>query len=254
MKEKMRIIIVEDEYYVRKGIIDALDWAEYGCEIVGEADNGARGLEAAKALQPHLVIADIDMPMKNGIDMVKELKTLGLNAEYIFLTSHQNFNYVYNAIKLDVIDYLLKPFRTEDLIQCLQKVRVKLHMTDPEENRMLRIFEKDLHVKNVLVKEAVQYTRRHYGEDISSQIVAESLSISPAYFCRIFKKETGYTFSQYLANYRVHIAAGMLVNFDVRVSEVAAQVGIDDSNYFSQIFKKITGMTPTEYQDSQRYF
>lgn len=228
MKEKMRIIIVEDEYYVRKGIIDALDWAEYGCEIVGEADNGARGLEAAKALQPHLVIADIDMPMKNGIDMVKELKTLGLNAEYIFLTSHQNFNYVYNAIKL--------------------------HMTDPEENRMLRIFEKDLHVKNVMVKEAVQYTRRHYGEDISSQIVAESLSISPAYFCRIFKKETGYTFSQYLANYRVHIAAGMLVNFDVRVSEVAAQVGIDDSNYFSQIFKKITGMTPTEYQDSQRYF
>ena len=84
--------------------------------------------------------------------------------------------------------------------------------------------------------------------------VAEHLKISEAYFCRLFKKETGYTFGQYLTNYRVHVAAGLLSNFPMKVSEAAEQVGFTDSNYFSTIFKKIMEMSPSEYQEIKKVF
>ncbi|KAB0578007.1 response regulator [Fusobacterium naviforme] len=251
MRERMKIVVVEDEYYVRKGLRNEIDWAAWGCEIVGEAENGMRGVEVIEKLRPQLVIADIEMPMMSGIDMVRQLKIRQVEAEYIFLTSHQNFTYVYQAIKLDVIDYLLKPFHREDLETSIQKARLKLHFLNREEEKQLLLSERELGVKNSLVREAVSYVREHYAEEISSVRMAEHLNISAAYFCRIFKKETGYTFSQYLVNYRIHIAAGMLANFDLRISEVAAQVGIVDSNYFSQLFKRIMGVTPTEYQNEK---
>ena len=79
------------------------------------------------------------------------------------------------------------------------------------------------------------------------------MDINSAYFCRLFKKETGYTFGQYLTHYRIKVAADLLANFDIRVSEVAEQVGYADSNYFSQIFKKTMGITPREYQNEKKY-
>ncbi|WP_307254786.1 response regulator [Moryella indoligenes] len=98
----MKIVVVEDEYYVRKGLRNEIDWAAWGCEIVGEAENGMRGVEVIEKLRPQLVIADIEMPMMSGIDMVRQLKIRRVEAEYIFLTSHQNFTYVYQAIKMMV--------------------------------------------------------------------------------------------------------------------------------------------------------
>lgn len=250
MRTLMKVVLVEDEYYVRKGIIRALDWEAHGCFIAGEAENGEKGISLVEETRPQLVIADIEMPMMDGIEMVRRLKAKGISAEYIFLTSHQNFNYVYNAMKMEVIDYLLKPFHPEDLLACIHKARLRLHLDEEEWRKSER---EELQVKNALVREAVNYVRAHYAEEISSVSVSLHLNLSTAYFCRIFKKETGYTFGQYLSNYRVQIAAGMLKNFDVRVNEVAAEVGILDSNYFSQIFKRIMGIAPKDYQNLKRY-
>ena len=119
---------------------------------------------------------------------------------------------------------------------------------------ILLLTQKELQIKNGYIKDAVAYVRKHYAEEISNVTAAEKLDINSAYFCRLFKKETGYTFGQYLTNYRIHVAAGLLTNFDMRINEVAMQVGIPDSNYFSQVFKKIMGMTPKEYQDAKKVF
>ena len=246
--EKLKVVIVEDEYYVRKGIIQSFDWEKVGCEIVGEASNGKTGIEVVEDSKPDLVIVDVEMPVMDGIEMVRHLKSKRCIAEFVFLTAHQQFTYVHSALKLEAVDYLLKPFRFEDLEECIRKVRLKIHKADtPLEEQI--IFSQELQVKNGYIKSVIDYVRKHYSEEISNVTVAEELDINPAYFCRLFKKETGYTFGQYLTNYRIHVAEGLLANFDLRISEVAEQVGIPDSNYFSQVFKRAVGMTPKEYQD-----
>lgn len=250
--KRLRVVVVEDEYYVRKGIINSFDWNELECEVVGEAQNGKKGAVIIEELRPDVVVTDIEMPVMSGIEMVKLLKNKQIEAGYIFLTAHQKFTYVHSALKLEAVDYLLKPFRYEELKQSLEKVREKLTGNSvPVDDRTE--LEKEIRAKNNYVKEAISYVRDNYGKDISNITAANHLDINSAYFCRLFKKETGYTFGQYLTHYRVHIAAGLLTNFDIRVAEAAEQVGYADSNYFSQIFKKIMGMTPKEYQTEKKF-
>ena len=249
---RLKVVIVEDEYYVRKGIINSFDWGELDCEVVGEAANGKKGSEIIEELRPDIVITDIEMPVMDGIEMVRLLKNKRIEAGYIFLTAHQKFTYVHSALKLEAVDYLLKPFRYEDLKNSIEKVREKLQSGSSLSQEKIEI-EKEIQAKNNYIKEAVLYVRNNYGKDISNITAAEYLDINSAYFCRLFKKETGYTFGQYLTHYRVNVAAGLLANFDIRVAEVAEQVGYTDSNYFSQIFKKIMGITPKEYQNEKKY-
>ena len=65
--ETLRIVVVEDEYYVRKGIIQSFDWEKVDCEIVGEAANGKTGIEVVEETKPDLVIVDVEMPVMDGI-------------------------------------------------------------------------------------------------------------------------------------------------------------------------------------------
>ena len=128
--------------------------------------------------------------------MVRRLKGKQCTAEFIFLTAHQKFTYVHSALKLEAMDYLLKPFRYEDLEECIEKVRVKRHKLDETEEQELLLTQRELQVKNSYIKDAVAYVRNHYAEDISNVTAAEQLDINSAYFCRLFKKETGYTVTQ----------------------------------------------------------
>ena len=68
-----KVMIVDDEKYVRLGIKNGTDWALINCQVVGEACNGQEGIESAEELRPDLIISDIKMPKKNGIEMAEEL-------------------------------------------------------------------------------------------------------------------------------------------------------------------------------------
>lgn len=250
----LRVVVVEDEFYVRKGIIQTLDWKKLDCEVVGEAANGRDGIAVIEEKRPDLAIVDIEMPVIDGLEMVKILKSKQCQAEFIFLTAHQKFTYVHSALKLEAVDYLLKPFRYEELESCVRKVKIRLHKVDQETLKTLLLTEEEIQAENIYIKEAIAFVRRHYGEEIPVTEVSEHLNLSEAYFCRLFKKETGYTFGQYLTNYRIHVAAGLLANLPMKVSEAARQVGFSDSNYFSMTFKKIMEMSPSEYQELKKVY
>lgn len=94
------------------------------------------------------------------------------------------------------------------------------------------------------VQQALQYIHQYYPQDISVDTVAEVLGISGVYLSQIFKKETGQTFLEYLTEYRIQVAKGLLERGDYKIYEVAAMVGYKTSQYFSQVFRKVTGMVP----------
>ena len=72
--EKLRIVVVEDEYYVRKGIIQSFDWEKVDCEIVGEAANGKAGIEVVEETKPDLVIVDVEMPVMDGLQAARAIR------------------------------------------------------------------------------------------------------------------------------------------------------------------------------------
>ena len=245
----LKVLIVEDEEMIRKGIVLTVDWAALDCVVVGEAANGAQGLEAARRLEPSLIITDLKMPQMDGIEMLTALRAEGCTAYVIILTAYDNFAYAQSALRLGAVDYLLKPFHDGDLENAV--TRIQQRQQPAAEATPIGAARKGDKSKYVL--EAMDYISQHYNEpDISVGTVAQSLNISEGYLSHTFKKETDYTLLNYLTRYRIHKAMELLKDCRVKVYEVAEQVGYRDIAYFSATFKKYAGISPSEYQLSSR--
>ena len=245
----LKVLIVEDEEMIRKGIVLTVDWAALDCVVVGEAANGVQGLEAARRLEPSLIITDLKMPQMDGIEMLTALRKEGCTAYVIILTAYDNFAYAQSALRLGAVDYLLKPFHDGDLENAITRIQQRLQPAAGA--TPIGVPRKGDKSKYVL--EAMDYISKHYNEpDISVGTVAQSLNISEGYLSHTFKKETDYTLLNYLTRYRIHKAMELLKDCRVKVYEVAEQVGYRDIAYFSATFKKYAGISPSEYQLSSR--
>lgn len=245
----LKVLVVDDEAVVRRGIVLGLDWAARDCVLVAEAANGEEGLAAAERCSPNLIITDVRMPRMDGIEMLARLREQGNKARVILLTAYSDFTYAQKALKLGADDYLLKPFRNEDLIAAIDKVRQKEQaLTSPAPSLPLAKGDKSKYVL-----EALQYIAGHYAdEDISITAIAQELNVSEGHLSHVFKKETGSTVINYLTQYRIHRSLELLKDCRRKVYEVAAEVGYRDVTYFGSTFKKLVGMSPSEYQDRCR--
>ena len=249
----LKVVVVEDEELVRKGIVLAVDWASVGCAVVAEAANGEEGLAVIRRYKPDLVITDIKMPRMDGIEMLRTLRAEGNDVYAIFLTAYGDFTYAQSAVKLGAVDYLLKPFHDGELEEVVSRIQRREAENQRQYDPKVCVLniQDYVHEKSKYVMEALTYIAEHYNEaDISVSSIARSLGLSESHLSHVFKKETSYTLSGYLTSYRVHKAMELLKDCRNKVYEVAEQVGYRDITYFSSTFKKAVGLSPSEYQKS----
>ncbi|MDB6024740.1 MAG: AraC family transcriptional regulator [Verrucomicrobiales bacterium] len=100
-----------------------------------------------------------------------------------------------------------------------------------------------------LITRAKRYIEEKQGDDLSLTEVAKAVNTSTFYFCKMFKKATGLHFTEYVSRVRIEKAKNLLLNPNLRVSEVAFEVGFQSLTHFNRVFKKIVGQSPTEYRE-----
>ncbi|MCK9478964.1 MAG: response regulator [Firmicutes bacterium] len=123
----IKVLIVDDEYLVRKGIRETIDWNAYGFEIVGEAVNGIEGYEQYLKFKPDIIITDIRMKKMDGLQLIRKLReTACFDAEIVILTAFDEFNYVREALDGGAGAYILKPIKEQELITIMQKLKSRL--------------------------------------------------------------------------------------------------------------------------------
>ena len=250
-----KILVVDDETLVRRGIVMETDWNACECMVVGEAENGEEGLACVEKLHPDLIICDIRMPKMDGLEMLTRLREKGDKTPVIFLTAYSDFSYAQKAIKLSATDYLLKPFEDGELEKAVKRVcdRLTSDRRKSKENHadeVLSSLAEQKGDKSKYVSDALTYITEHFAEeDLGIKSIAESMGISEGHLSHIFKKETDYTVNAYITRYRIKAAMKLLTGYRHKVYEVAEMVGYKDITYFSTVFKKIAGMNPSEYQD-----
>ena len=245
----LKVLVVEDEEMIRKGIVLAVDWAALDCVVVGEAANGLEALDAVERLDPSLIITDLKMPQMDGIEMLRRLRERGNQAYVIILTAYDSFTYAQSALRLGAVDFLLKPFHDGDLERAVTALRRRMGAAPGETERSFPGLKKGDKSKYVL--EAMDYIGEHYNDpNIGIGAIAQHLGLSEGHLSHTFKKD--YTLLNYLTRYRVHKAMELLRDCRVKVYEVAEQVGYRDITHFSATFKKLVGMSPSEYQDTCR--
>ncbi|MBD2871080.1 response regulator transcription factor [Paenibacillus arenilitoris] len=117
-----KVLIVDDEVFVRKGLIGLMDWSQLNFEICGEAENGEQALELIERLTPELVIVDIRMPVLDGLELIRQVKTEGLHQPlFVILSGYPDFSYAQQAFRYNVSDYILKPVDEQELTAALKK-------------------------------------------------------------------------------------------------------------------------------------
>lgn len=102
-----------------------------------------------------------------------------------------------------------------------------------------------------IIDKAKEYIQKQYHKDISLDDVSKEVNISPYYFSKLFKEETGENFIEYLTNVRINSAKELLNHTDMSMKEICGRIGYSDPNYFSRIFKKNIGVSPTEYKEGK---
>ena len=250
----LKVLVVEDEEMIRRGIVLAVDWAALDCVVVGEAANGEEALEAVDRYRPSLIITDLKMPKMDGIEMLRRLREGGNQAYVIILTAYDSFAYAQSALRLGAVDFLLKPFHDGELEQAVQTLCRRMEQEaggrQADLPPMLGLKKGD---KSKYVLEAMDYIGSHYQDpNITVGEIAQHLGLSEGHLSHTFKKETDYTLLNYLTRYRIHKAMELLRDCRMKVYEVAEQVGYRDITYFSATFKKLVGISPSEYQDTSR--
>ncbi len=98
------------------------------------------------------------------------------------------------------------------------------------------------------IKRARVFIQEHLGERLSLSMVAGALHMSTFYFCKMFRKSTGLNFTDYVARERIEKAKNLLLNPNLRVSEIAYEVGFQSLTHFNRVFRRIVGRTPTVFR------
>lgn len=128
----IRILLADDEIEARDNIIQYIDWAANGLELVGAAGDGAEALELIEKLGPDIAILDIYMPKLNGIQVIERCrKEMEFPPAFIIVSGYDDFRYAQQAIRLKVEEYLLKPFLDRELMEAIQRALLQIELRRP---------------------------------------------------------------------------------------------------------------------------
>lgn len=235
------MVIVDDEITIREGFKRLFDWKSHGCEIVGEAADGVAAINVVDTLHPDIVIMDINMPLMSGLEVIQLLKRKYPKIAFIIVSGYDDFEYCREALRLKIVDYILKPVNFEEFGEIIDNLKITIYK-DEEADAL------DKSEDNQLIFNMTGYLKEHLREEISLKKLAEYFHLTPNYIGQVFKDKIGVNYQTYLTNLRIEEAKSLLITTQKPVSEISELVGYRDYRIFTKTFKKIEKIPPTQYR------
>ncbi len=180
-----RIVIADDEAYIRDLVAKSINHSDLGMEVVGCAEDGTAAIEMIKELKPDILITDICMPAISGLDLIKQVKDTGVNLKTVIISGYDDFAYAKTAIQLGVTNYLLKPFLPGELFEVLEKIKEELENNAALLRNMTKLqnqFEDNvLFIREKFLKDIIQNTA------VKKNLIEEGrnlrLDLAANYYC-----------------------------------------------------------------------
>ena len=247
---KLGAVIVEDEDLIMKELLISIPWDDLGIGILGTADNGLDGERIIRSLDPDIVITDIRLPGKSGLDMLEDTAS----EHGIILSGYTDFSYMQKAIRLGVFDYLQKPVDTDEMIASLEKLCTMIAQDETSRTGLSLSGDEIRLPDNITdhaVKRAIACIQEKYASSIGLQDIAVAANVYENYISTLFREKTGMNFLQYLDIVRINKSLSLLRNTGMNISEIASATGFPTPGYFTRIFRRFIGVTPSEYRNSR---
>lgn len=173
-----RVLIVDDEPIIRKGLKGFIDWELHGLQLAGDCANGVEALEVIRTQPIDILITDIKMPLMDGLQLTQKALQINPNMKVVLISSYNEFDYVREGMKYGAVDYLLKPsLEADELIMVLSRCKEMLH------KQRQQIVERQKFSEQVHTLE-----RKKLEQEIIRRLVSEQANMK---FIDIFGEQTG---------------------------------------------------------------
>lgn len=250
-----KVLIAEDESIIRRGLICSMDWYSMGCTELLEASDGEEAVEIIRRDSPDIVIMDINIPLKNGLEVMEETADCGYSA--IVLSGYAEMEFARRAMKSGAIRYLLKPVNFEELTEAIlsaQDIRQQKLVYKEFRKRGSSFENLDLladvagnYSQDGPVEYILRYISQHYAEKMTLHKLAEEMHYSDTFLVRKFKEEMKIGFIEYLTRYRIQKAIALLKEGNTDMERIAERCGFQSAKYFSKVFTNQVGCSPREF-------
>ena len=212
---KLRVLLVDDEIMIREGFKKLFDWEAHGCVVAGEAADGMEALAKIDTLNPDIVIMDINIPIMNGLKVIKMSRIKHPDTAFIIVSGYDDFSYCREALRLKITDYILKPVNYEEFGTCIDNLKISMYMEnvsqEPEEQ------------EERIINSITRFIQEHLAEEMSLSVLSEEFHMNPQYISQLFKNEIGVGFLAYLTSIRMEKAKKLLLSTSLSIGEVAEQ-------------------------------
>jgi len=257
----LKAMLIDDEKWIIKSLKSSIDWFALGYEIIGEASNGLEGYDKIMSLRPDIVFTDIRMPGMDGIELMRMIYESNLDVHFVIASGYKEFELAKKAMKYGALDYCLKPFDEREITSILEQFgKKKNELKAAEQTELMSlVHEGDAcsqppplsggGSRNTTYLKIIDYIDIHFKEELSLQCISEKLGLNLSYISQLFRKESSYTFLQYLTQKRMACAIGLLRSTSMPIQDIAEHVGYSDYFHFAKLFKKCTGVTATQYRE-----
>jgi AraC-like DNA-binding protein len=203
-------------------------------------------------------LTDATVPVRMGNDLIGFLQT---GQVFLKKPAASDFARVSKALlhwglKVNLAKVEEAYFHTRVLSGTQFEAMIRLLATFAQHLSMISnvVLVQEEHAEPTAIVRAKQYIHDHQANDLSLGEVAKSVNTSTFYFCKMFKKATGLNFTDYLSRVRIEKAKNLLINPNLRISEIAYEVGFQSLTHFNRVFRKMVGQAPTEYRTSLPHF
>ncbi len=244
---EIKVLIVEDEQleqdFLKSVVQEEIDLT--GTLLTCES--GTQAVKLAEQYRVDIIIMDILIPEMDGLCAAQEIRKFLPDACITILSAFSDFSYAKQAIELRVFDYLLKPVKPSDFKQSFRKMLAAA--SECQEHTAEKGVVPKAEWTN-FVGESIKYIHENFCEKLTLQMVASHVFMNPQYFSRIFKKEVGVTYTDYVNNLKIVHACKLLETTNYHAYRISSECGFTDPSYFNRVFYRQMNMTPKEYKKS----
>lgn len=242
-----KLLICDDEELSREGLSEYVKSIRNDIEIIGYGRDGIEAISKISDLKPQIVLMDINLPFKDGLEVIETVKESEQQLFYIIVSGYSDFAYAQKAIRLGVIDYLLKPVNRLSLAKAIDNCIVQI-----QNNEHLSAIKPPVQMESKLNISIMKMIDECFNDpSFSLESIAKKYNFSACYISKLIKKETGISFNEIVNNKRLNYARELLKKEkELSINEISERAGYSSQHYFSRLFKQETGLTPLEYRNS----
>lgn len=248
-----RILIVEDNSDVQQYLRQLF---EPTYEVVTAAD-GLEGWDKAQELLPDVILSDIMMPGSDGLELCRRIKQhpRTLHIPVVLLTARATVVHEMAGLEMGGDDYVVKPFNPQLLYAKVTTIVQNRFKLREYYQRQILLEPTEVAIPDgdrLFLESAMKIVENNLNEPtFNVQLLVREMGVSQSAFYRRIKSITGQSAVEFIRDVRLKRAAWLLTTTTLRISEVAAQVGLEDVKYFRQMFHKLYGQSPSSYGKQQ---